>query len=195
MAPPGDITRLLDSASSGSSEALNELFPLIYAELRKLAASQLRRERPDHTLQPTALVHEAYVRLVGKRSVGTNDRAQFFGVAAVAMRRVLVDHARRRGRLKRGGALTGLPLDEVVLDFEQRAADLQALDSALTELAKVDERKSRVVELRFFAGLTVKQIAEVLGISLRTVDRDWEFAKAWLYGRVVDDLSSESAED
>jgi RNA polymerase sigma-70 factor (ECF subfamily) len=195
MASEGDITRLLDAANRGDSEALNELFPMIYEELRKIAASQLRRERPDHTLQPTALVHEAYVRLIGQRSAGTSDRAQFLGVAAKAMRRVLVDHARRRAAAKRGGAPVRLPLDDIVLDFQQRATDLRALDGALTELAGVDERKARVVELRFFGGLTAEQIAEVLDTSLRTVNRDWEFAKAWLYGRILDDLSLESAAD
>ncbi len=192
MPSPGEITRLLDAASSGRSEALNELFPVIYGELRSLAAAQMRRERPDHTLQTTALVHEVYVRLVGQRSAGWNGRAHFLGVAAKAMRRILVDHARRNGSLKRGGTQSRIPLDEVVLDFEQRAGDLEALDGALTALADVDQRKARVVELRFFGGLSGEQVGEILGISLRTVNREWEFAKAWLYGRLLDDSSPET---
>ncbi|MHC4447459.1 MAG: sigma-70 family RNA polymerase sigma factor [Planctomycetota bacterium] len=193
MASEAEITHLLDAAGSGSSEALNELFPVIYEELRRLAASQLDRERPDHTLQATALVHEVYMRLVGQRSAGWKDRAQFFGVAAKAMRRILVDHARKRGAAKRGGARSRLPLDEIVLDFQQRAADLQVLDDALTALAEVDPRKAQVVELRFFGGLTAEQVAQVLDISLRTVNRDWELARAWLYGRILDGLSPETA--
>ncbi|MHC4652165.1 MAG: sigma-70 family RNA polymerase sigma factor [Planctomycetota bacterium] len=188
MVSETEITRLLDAVGSGSSEALNELFPLIYEELRNLAAAQMGRERPDHTLQATALVHEVYVRLVGQRSGGWKSRAQFFGVASKAMRRILVDHARQRQAAKRGGARSRLPLDEIVLDFQERGADLQVLDDALTELAKVDSRKAQVVELRFFAGLTAEQVAQVLDISLRTVNRDWELAKAWLYGRVLDGL-------
>jgi RNA polymerase sigma factor (TIGR02999 family) len=193
MASEAEITRLLDAVGSGNSEALNELFPVIYEELRSLAASQLGHERPDHTLQATALVHEVYVRLVGQRSGGWKSRAQFFGVAAKAMRRILVDHARQRRAAKRGGARSRLPLDEIVLDFQQRGSDLEALDDALTALAEVDPRKAQVVELRFFGGLTAEQVAQALDISLRTVNRDWELAKAWLYGRVVDGLSSESA--
>jgi RNA polymerase sigma factor (TIGR02999 family) len=182
----GEITRLLDAAGSGSSEALNELFPIIYEELRDLAAAQLQRERPDHTLQATALVHEAYVRLIGQRSAGWRNGAQFFGVAAKAMRRILVDHARRRRTAKRGGDRARLPLDDVVLDFEQRGAGLEDLDDALTALAQVDQRKADVVELRFFGGLAWEQVAGVLDTSVRTVKRDWELAKAWLYGRVLD---------
>ncbi|MHC4089049.1 MAG: ECF-type sigma factor [Planctomycetota bacterium] len=193
MVSQGEITRLLDAASSGSSEALNELFPVIYGELRDLAAAHLRRERSDHTLQTTALVHEVYVRLVGQRSAGWKSSAQFFGVAAMAMRRILIDHARRRRAAKRGGARPRLPLDDVVLDFEQRAADLEALDGALTALAEVDQRKAKVVELRFFGGLTREQVAEVLSISLSTVNRDWQLAKAWLYGRVLDGPSPGTA--
>ncbi|MHC4065993.1 MAG: sigma-70 family RNA polymerase sigma factor [Planctomycetota bacterium] len=193
MTSEAEITRLLDAAGSGSSEALNELFPVIYEELRNVAASQLGRERPDHTLQATALVHEVYVRLVGQRSGGWKSRAQFFGVAAKAMRRILVDHARHRQAAKRGGAWSRLPLDEIVLDFQQRAADLQVLDDALTAFAEVDPRKAQVVELRFFGGLTAEQISQVLDMSVRTVNRDWELAKAWLYGRVLDGLSSETA--
>jgi RNA polymerase sigma factor (TIGR02999 family) len=193
MASQGEITRLLDAAGSGSSEALNELFPVIYEELRNLAAAQLARERPDHTLQTTALVHEVYVRLVGQRSAGWESRAQFFGVAAKAMRRILVDHARRRGAVKRGGARSRLPLDAVVLDFEERAADLVVLDGALTALADVDQRKAKVVELRFFGGLTGEQVAGVLNTSLATVNRDWKLAKAWLYGRVLDGPAPETA--
>jgi RNA polymerase sigma factor (TIGR02999 family) len=193
MGSEAEITRLLDAAGSGRSEALNELFPVIYEELRSLAASQMGRERPDHTLQATALVHEVYVRLVGQRSGGWKSRGQFFGVAAKAMRRILVDHARQRRAAKRGGTRSRLPLDDIVLDFQQRAADLQVLDDTLTALAEVDPRKAQVVELRFFGGLTAEQVAQVLDISLRTVNRDWELAKAWLYGRVVDGLSSEAA--
>jgi RNA polymerase sigma factor (TIGR02999 family) len=195
MAAEGEITRLLDGAGRGSSDALNALFPLIYGELRNLAASQLGRERAGHTLQATALVHEVYVRLVGQRSAGWRSRGQFFGVAAKAMRHILVDHARRCRAAKRGGARSRsrLPLDDVVSDFQQRAADLQVLDEALTALATVDPRKAQVVEMRFFGGLTAEQVGRALGVSLRTVNRDWELAKAWLYGRVVDRLPADDA--
>ncbi|MCP4250381.1 MAG: sigma-70 family RNA polymerase sigma factor [bacterium] len=184
MASQGEITRLLDAASSGSSEALNELFPAVYEELRNLAASHLRGERPDHTLQPTALVHEVYVRLVGQQTAGWRNRAQFFGVAAKAMRRILVDHARARRTAKRSATRTHLSLDEAVIDFQRRSADLEALDEALTALARIDSRKARIVELRFFGGLTAEQTAEMMEASLRTVNRDWELAKAWLYAQI-----------
>lgn len=193
MASQVEVTRLLDAASSGSSEALNELFPVIYDELHNLAAAQLRRERSDHTLQTTALVNEVYVRLMGQRSAAWKSRAQFFGVAAKAMRRILVDHARRRQAAKRGRGWSRSPLDDAVLDFERRAADLDALDGALTALADLDQRKAKIVELRFFGGLTVGEVAEALDISLRTVNRDWELAKAWLYDRILDGPSPETA--
>jgi RNA polymerase sigma factor (TIGR02999 family) len=183
MVSQGEITRLLHAASSGSAEALNELFPAVYEELRTLAASHLRGERPDHTLQPTALVNEVYVRLVGQQTAGWRSQGQFFGVAAKAMRRILVDHARARRTLKRSATRTHLSLDEAVVDFQRRSADLEALDEALTALARVDARKAKVVELRFFGGLTAEQTAEMLETSLRTVNRDWELAKAWLYAQ------------
>lgn len=180
MASGGDVTQILEAASGGSQEAVNQLLPLVYDELRKIASDYLRLERPDHTLQPTALVHEAYLRLVNQRTAGWKNRAQFFGVAAKAMRRILVDRARMHKAAKRGGGSTKLSLDEAVANFEERAIDLVALDESLTRLADIDERKARVVELRFFGGLTAEETAKVLECPLRTIERDWTMAKAWL---------------
>jgi RNA polymerase sigma factor (TIGR02999 family) len=160
------------------------LLPLVYAELRRLAASYLRRERPDHTLQPTALVHEAYLRLVDQTQARWQNRAHFLGVAAQMMRRILVDHARGHRAEKRGGDFQILSLDENIDVSGERAADLVALDEALKRLAELDPQKSRVVELRFFGGLSVEETAEVLGVSAPTVKRQWRMAKAWLYGQV-----------
>lgn len=181
---PGDLTQLLKECSSGRQEALDELLPAVYDELRRLAESYLRRERPDHTLQPTALVHEAYLKLIDQHSVNWQNRAHFFGVAAQLMRRILVDHARGHLREKRGGQRQKLSLDEAVSWVEERDVDLVALDDALTELAKFDERKSRLVELRFFSGLSIEETAEVLDIAPSTVLRDWSLAKAWLYNQI-----------
>ncbi len=180
MAPPSepDVTALLQEWREGDRKALDRLLPLVYGELRRLAASYLRQERPDHTLQPTALVHEAYLRLTRQRDVVWQNRAHFFGIAAQMMRRILVDHARKRQAAKRDAAawrvVTG------VEDSADRAPELLALDSALSSLETLDPQQARVVELRFFAGLTVEETAEVAGISEATVKRDWRTAKAWL---------------
>jgi RNA polymerase sigma-70 factor, ECF subfamily len=175
------ITQRLIAWSSGDVAALDDVIRAVYQELRSMADRYLRKERPEHTLQPTALVHEAYLRLIDQTQVSWQNRAHFFGVAAQMMRRILVDHAKAKRREKRGGAATKFPLDEA-LDLSQgRASDLVALDDALKGLAKIDERKSRVVELRFFGGLSVEETAAVLKVSPQTVLRDWKLAKAWLY--------------
>ena len=180
MTPPEDITQILQEVSGGNREAPARLMPLIYDELRRLADYYLRRERPDHTLQPTALVHEAYLKLIDQTRVDWQNRAHFFGVAAQLMRRILVDHARRHRASKRGGFQQKLTLDEAVDYSQPRDVDLVKLDDALTALAKFDARQSRIVELRFFGGLTIEETAEALGISPATVKVDWSMAKAWL---------------
>jgi RNA polymerase sigma factor (TIGR02999 family) len=178
---PKDVTALLLSWSAGDEGASAELMPLVYNELRRLARDYLRRERSDHTLQPTALVNEAYLRIVDQRLVSLQNRAQFFGLAAQLMRHILVDHARARGAEKRGGLQPRLSLDEARLVIEDRAAGLIALDEALKRLAAVDSRKSQVVEMRFFGGLSVEETASALGVSDKTVMRDWRIAKIWLH--------------
>lgn len=175
------ITERLIAWGSGETSALDDVMRAVYQELRRMADHYLRLERPDHTLQPTALVHEAYLRLIDQRKVSWQNRAHFFGVAAQMMRRILVDHARTKQRGKRGGAARKLSLDEVMNLSQGRAADLVALDDALKALAEIDPRKSQVVELRFFGGLNVEETAEVLDVSPQTVLRDWKMAKAWLY--------------
>ena len=188
MSSAEDITRLLAAARDGDPKALGRLLPLLYAELRALAEGYMRQERPDHTLQPTALVHEAYLRLVDQKSVRWQDRGHFFAVAAQAMRRILVDHARGHHRQKRGGGR-----DRVNLDAASRRTsglspgrdiDIVALDEALTKLADKDRLKADLVSLRYFAGLTVEQAAEILGISRATADRYWAYARAWLYHEI-----------
>jgi RNA polymerase sigma-70 factor (ECF subfamily) len=181
MASQKDVTQLLAAWSGGDKGALDQLMPLVYDELRRLADSYLRRERNDHTLQPTALVHEAYMRLVNEHSMTWQSRAHFFGVAAQMMRYLLVNHARDRTREKRGGKRRKLSLDDAVNLFEDREMDLLALDDALTTLAKLDEQQSRIIELRFFGGLTIEETAEVLNVSLSTIKREWNMAKSWLY--------------
>ncbi|HZH91056.1 MAG TPA: sigma-70 family RNA polymerase sigma factor [Pyrinomonadaceae bacterium] len=181
---PQDVTRLLIQLTDGNKNVLDDLLPLVYGELRSLAANYLRRERSAHTLQPTALVHEAYLRLVDQNQVKWQNRAHFFGVAAQMMRRILVDHARGHNAGKRGGEVHKLSLDENMDVTDERATDLIALDDALTALAALDEQKGRIVELRFFGGLSVEETAEVLGVSAPTVKRQWRMAKAWLYGQV-----------
>jgi RNA polymerase sigma factor (TIGR02999 family) len=180
-----NVTQLLVKFTDGNGDVLEELLPLIYRELRTLANNYLRRERADHTLQPTALVHEAYMRLVDQRSVRWQNRAHFFGVAANIMRRILVDHARRRGADKRGGEFEKQQLEEaLVVVSSEKSVELLALDEALETLERVDPQKARLVELRYFAGLSVEETAEVLGVSAITVKRQWRLAKAWLYGQV-----------
>ena len=175
------ITQLLEQASAGDQTALDALLPLVYQELRRLADHYLRQERPDHTLQATALVHEAYLRLVGQTSINWQNRAHFFSVAAQVMRHILVDHARAHTAQKRGGGLTKLSLDEAVSFFNQRDVNLVALDEALTELAQLDPQQARIVELRFFGGLALEEVAEVLKITPGKVRYDWRIAKAWLH--------------
>ena len=182
---PEAITRLLNAWQQGDVSARDRLFVLVYQELRRRAAVQLRRERRDHTLRPTALVHEAYLRLLGQDRAQWQGRSQFFAIASEVMRRVLVDHARERKAAKRGGTAVRVALEEDVAAAEAREVDLIALDSALDELAAMDPRQSRVVEMRFFGGLDMAEIAEILDVSRATVDRDWRFARTWLYRRVA----------
>lgn len=177
---PGEATQLLKAMQGGDREAAAKLMPLVYEELRRLARHYMRQERSGNTLQATALVHEAYLRLVQQEEVDWQGRAHFIGVAAQLMRRVLVDYARGRARLKRGGGAVKEPLEDVAAVSGLPPAELLALDEALTRLAQLDPRQSRIVELRYFGGLSVEETAEVLGISAKTVKRDWSFARAWL---------------
>jgi RNA polymerase sigma factor (TIGR02999 family) len=178
--PPAHVTALLQAWGEGNEDALRELMPLVERELRQVAARYMRGERPGHTLQPTALVNEAYLRLVGVKHVRWQSRAHFLAVSARTMRRILVDMARAKGYQKRGGRMPVVPLDDVEVASPTPGHDLVALHDALDALAAEDARKSQVVELRFFGGLTVNEAAEVLGVSADTVMRDWAFAKAWL---------------
>jgi RNA polymerase sigma factor (TIGR02999 family) len=178
---PGDVTALLIAWSGGDREALQKLLPLVYGDLRQRAESYLRKERAGHTLQPTALVNEAYLKLVDQKRVRWRSRAHFFAVAARAMREVLVDYARRHRAARRGGGSTRVGLDESVAAAAPPSLDLLALDLALDRLASLDERQSRLVELRVFAGLTIDEAAEAMGISPATVSREWKHAEAWLH--------------
>jgi RNA polymerase sigma factor (TIGR02999 family) len=180
-----DVTRILDAVAQGDAHAAGELLPLVYSELRRLAAQKLGREKPGQTLEPTALVHEAYLRLVGDKEERRRfkDRGHFFAAAAAAMRRILIDRARRKGAKKRGGGRQREPLD--ALAAPEPDEDLLALDEALEKLAAKDPVKARLVELRYFAGLTGEQAAEVLGISPTTADRHWAYARAWLRAEVL----------
>jgi RNA polymerase sigma factor (TIGR02999 family) len=184
-APPGEVTRLLLAWSQGDRGALDALVPHVYAELRRQADRYLGRQRAGHTLQPTALVHEAFLRLVDQTHVSFKDRAHFFAVASRAMRQILVDHARRRNAGKRGGHATRLVLDEAIAAVPPRGVDLVALDDALARLEKLDSDQARLVELRFFGGLTIEETAVVLGCSPATVKRSWSSARAWLYGELA----------
>ena len=175
-----NVTHLLKEWSAGDQEALDRLLPLVYEELRRQATRYLRRERPGHTLQTTDLINEAYLRLVEAQDVPWQSRAHFFGVAANLMRRILVEHARRREADKRGGSLIRVPLDEASAATDETDVDLLAVDEALDRLALMDEQQARIVELRFFSGLSVEETAEVLGVSTKTVKRDWSAARAWL---------------
>ena len=180
-AAPNEITQLLVDWSNGRQEALADLLPVVYGELRRAARRSLRRERPNHTLSATALVNEVYLQLVDLTAVQWQNRAHFFGIAAKVMRQILVQHARRHQTAKRGGGQYLLALDEAALVQTERPVDLVALDEALSNLADRDARKGRIVELRFFGGLSTEETAEVLGMSPRTVKREWRLAKAWLY--------------
>jgi len=184
---PENITDLLVSYGRGDKESLDKLMPVVYDELRRQAARYLRREQAGHTLQTTALIHEAYVRLVDQRNVQWQNRAHFFGIAAQMMRRILVDHARTKKRAKRGGSDIRVSLDDATVAVKGQDLDVVAVDEALSRLEQIDKQQSRVVELRFFSGLTVEETAEVMGISPATVKRDWSMAKAWLHRELSGD--------
>jgi RNA polymerase sigma-70 factor (ECF subfamily) len=179
---PKDVTVLLAEATKGDQQAASKLVPLVYDELRRLARHYMRRERENHTLQATALVHEAYLKLVQHQSVDWQNRAHFFGIAAQVMRHILVDHARGHGREKRGAGQQLVSLEEALVFSPEKSAELIKLDESLERLAKLDPRQGRIVELRFFGGLTVEETAHILGISPKTVKREWSVAKAWLHG-------------
>jgi len=191
---PTDVTALLGELTKGNPDAGPKLIPLVYGELRRMAAGYMRRERTGHTLQATALVHEAYLKLLGQHSVDWQNRAHFFGIAAQVMRRILIDHARGHVRDKRGGGREAVPLDEALVFSPERSADFLELDSALERLAELDPRQAKIVELRFFGGLTVEEAAEVLGISPKTVKRDWSVAKAWLHGELKATYGNEASQ-
>jgi RNA polymerase sigma factor (TIGR02999 family) len=178
---PHELTQLLIDWGNGSQNALEQLFPLVYQELRRMAHRYMRRERPGHSLQTTAVVHEAYLRLIDQKHVQWQNRAHFFAIAAQMMRRILITHAQSHAYAKRGGGTLKVSLDEAAILSKERAGELIALDEALTGLTAIDPRRSQVVELRFFGGLTNEEIAEVLKVSPNTVIRDWNVAKAWLY--------------
>lgn len=180
------ITRLLKEWGDGKGEVLDRVMPLIYDELHRQASRYLRKERSDHTLQTTALINEAYLKLINQREVAWQNRNHFFAIASQAMRRILVDYARERKRDKRGGAAENLPLEEAAFALSpEKSVDLVALDEALNRLATFDERQARVVELRYFSGLSIDETAEILGVSNVTVRRDWDFAKAWLHQQLA----------
>jgi len=176
-----DLTQLLAAWSDGNQAALEKLLPLVNAELRRLAGHYMRRETPGHTLQTSALVNEAYIRLIDQKHVRWQNRAHFYGIASQLMRRILIDHARSNQYAKRGGGAVKVSLDEAAAITEARSAELLAVDEALEKLTAMDARKGRLVELRFFGGLTEEEAAEVLGVSLPTVQREWRAAKAWLH--------------
>jgi len=177
----GEVTRLLSASADGNSAAFDELIPLVYEDLKQIAHRRLRSERPDHTLDTTAVVHEAYLHLVGQAGIDWRSRAHFFGVAAKVIRNVLVDYSRRRTARKRGGGGIHVPLREELQGREPRVIDLLAVDQALSRLARHDARLERIVECRFFGGMSMEETAEALGVSLRTVERDWTRAKAYLH--------------
>ena len=179
-ATPQDVTQLLQAWSDGDETALDRLIPLVEAELRRLAGAYMRRERQGHTLQATELVNEAFLRLVGARHVQWQDRAHFVGIAARLMRQVLVDHARTRASQKHGGAATRIPFDDARLEAAESGPDLIDLNRALDAFSSIDARRSQIVELRYFGGLTLEETAEVLHVSVETVKRDWRLAKLWL---------------
>jgi RNA polymerase sigma-70 factor, ECF subfamily len=181
-----DVTQLLADVRQGQVGAAEALLPMVYQELRRIAASYMRRERANHTLQATALVHEAYLQLIDQTRVEWQNRAHFFGVAAQLMRRILVEHARAHNAAKRGGAAPKLELDEALNYFPNRDITILSLEDALQTLEKLDERQSKIVELKFFGGLTTEEISEVLAVSTATVEREWRSARAWLYNELND---------
>lgn len=182
--PTARVTELLHQWTLGDEVARDALVPLVYDELRRVARRCLVGQRPDHTLQSTALVHEVYIRLFNHESVRWDDRIHFFAVAAQLMRRILVDHARTRNAAKRGGHMVSIMLDEQVAKAKERTLELVALDDALTELSRMDAQQARIIEMRFFAGLSIEEVAQVLGVSPATVKRDWAVARAWLYSQL-----------
>ena len=190
---PHDLTRLLRRVQQGDKEAESRLFEAAYQQLRRMAAARMRSERGGHTLQPTALVNEAYLKLISQRGANWQNRAHFFVVASKVMRRILVDYARNRLAEKRGGGQPPLPLDEALVFSKEKSGELLALDEALGRLEQKDERAHRVVELRFFGGLSIEETAEVLGIAPRTVKRDWSFGRAWLRGELGAEAKHEAA--
>jgi len=187
-----DVTQLLAAWGSGDKTAFDKLLPLVHAELRRIAQRQMRQERPGHTLQATALVNEAYLKLAGDQGLEWRDRAHFFAVCAQVMRHILIDHARSRGREKRGGGAIQVSLNDALIVADEQATDILALDEALSALEQMDPQKARVVELRYFAGLTVEETAEVLNTSPRTVRREWRRAKAWLYRMMAEGTADET---
>jgi RNA polymerase sigma factor (TIGR02999 family) len=187
-AATGEVTQILVELRQGNREAESKLIPLVYTELRRIAANHLRHEAPDHSLQPTALVHEAYLRLIRINEVDWQSRSHFFAVSATLMRRILVDHARANQARKRGDGVSPIAFDEAMMPGPQRAPEILALDDALERLAKLDERQAKIVEMRFFAGMSEEEAGEALGISSRTVKRDWRVAKAWLYKELGKEL-------
>ena len=189
---PHELTQLLIACSSGSQDAYDQLYPLVYEELRRLAHRYMSRERKGHTLQTTAVVHEAYLRLIDQRHVQWQNRAHFFAVAAQMMRRILITHAQSHAYAKRGGGAFKVSLDEAAVLSQERAGELLALDEALKGLTAIDPRRSQVVELRFFGGLSNDEIAKVLKVSPNTVTRDWNVAKAWLYREMNKEQDDES---
>ncbi len=189
---PQDVSGLLVAWSNGDEQALSDLVPMVYPELRKIARQHLRRRSPDHTLQSAALVSEAYLKLIRARGIRCDNRVHFYALCAQMIRRILVDHARNRQYAKRGGRLVQVPLNEALLGTPARGVEVLALDEALASLSKIDPRKGRVVELRYFGGLSVEECAEVLGISPETVMRDWRLAKVWLF-RELTRMGSEVA--
>ena len=186
----GDVTQMLISYGNGDRAALDSLLPLVYDELRIIARGYLRNERPDHTLQPTGLVHEAYLRLINQQQVDWRNRAQFFGLAASMMRRILVNHAEAKGAQKRGGRFNKVSLDDAAVVFEEEPVDLLALNEALERLHAIDKLKSEIVELKFFGGLTIDEIAEVTKISTASVEREWAFARGWLFKTLTEQHES-----
>jgi RNA polymerase sigma-70 factor (ECF subfamily) len=192
---PQEVTQLLVEWGKGNEAALDQLMPLVYAELRRIARLYMGMQNPGHTLQATALIHEAYVRLIGDSDKQWANRAHFFGVAAKSMRHVLVDYARAQRAAKRGGPRSTLPLDEALVISGERREEILALDDALTDLAKLNARQSSVVELRYFGGLSVEETAEALHVSPETVMRDWRAAKAWLYKELAHEQAAGASAD
>ena len=189
---PQEVTQLLADWSKGDRSALDKLFPLVHAELRRIARRQMSQERPGHTLQATALVNEAYLKLAGQHGFELQDRAHFFAVCAQVMRHILIDHARAHARDKRGGGVIQVSLNETSAIVGEKAADFIALDDALRRLERVDSQKGKIVELRYFAGLSIEQTAEILNLSPRTVRREWQRSKAWLYRMITEGTADET---